>query len=407
MPASRTAGHVEFLLVAGGALAILALIALNTDPLTFDHPRFARDDDHHKYIYLATHNPFSLHIAPFGWRPLAPSIARLLPVDLQVGFYSITFISLWLTAVAVYFLARVLGFSQPLATIGMLMFLSMGWATKFNLYDFWLTDPLAFLFITTATIFIITGRDVTLAFLLAVGVLAKESVFFVVPLYYGFHARRLLDGPAALRTIAVAVPCVAVLAALRIAVPAMNTDPSYTSTLPDRLYSPGDAITYDFLARPVEVIEYRIRDLSPGAIYAATVAPGGLAVTLLVFAGGRRGLRRAGRFLPFLALCYAQLLYAPVNTERLLVVAFPALIVLALTGVDAIMDRFKASPGPFLILFSILVMALVVVPSFAPPLRYQLLIVAVMAPFLFGLGARATPTRWWPAASKTRRKPPD
>jgi hypothetical protein len=386
MSSTQRARRREFILVLAMALLSISLLALRTDSLTVDHPRFPQDDDHHKYIYLATNDPLSLHIAPFAWRPLVPTLARLIPIDLQWSFYAITFVSLWLAGVLLYQVGRIAGFDRPIATAGMLLFFSMGWATKFNLYDFWLPDAFAFLLIMMAISFALKGRDLGVALVLAIGAAAKESTFFVVPLVYTFRAERLLDGRAALRTLAVAAPSVAVLIALRVAIPALNTDPDYVATLPDHLYSTGDAITYNFLARPIKVLEYRLSTVSVGALYAATVAPCGLFATLLGVAGVRRGSFWALRFLPFVLLAYAQLLYAPVNTERLLVVEFPAVVILALAAAEMLRQRIGISSARFVMVSIILFLSLLIVPTFNPRFLHQVLLLGVSSLLLWSPG---------------------
>jgi hypothetical protein len=112
----------EFMRVASIALLAVSVLLLRTNIMTYDHPHFAFIMDHHKYIRMAAGSPFDFYIAPFCWRVVNPLIARLLPFDLQWNFLIISFISVWMTGVAIYYLAKKLNFSKELSLIGMFMF---------------------------------------------------------------------------------------------------------------------------------------------------------------------------------------------------------------------------------------------------------------------------------------------
>jgi hypothetical protein len=393
-PTSAIPAFRELFPVAALALVLMALLAIRTEYLTYDHPDFWVPSDHHKYIYLATHHPFSLHIPPFGWRLLAPTLARLLPFDLPTSFFMVTFLAMWMTSVAAYVLARVYGFSRTLSIVGMLMFLSLVWATKFNLFEFWRTDATAFFFVMLAIILVASRHDGAFCLILAIGVLAKESVVFVAPLRYSLMAEKPFDAPLAMRSLLLALPAIAVLIALRVGIPPMNQDPGYVATLPPALYGVGvigDNRTYELLPRLAWVVAYRIRTFNLALLYAYTLGPWGIMVGLLPLAGGRTALRLAVRFLPFLALAYVQLLFAPVNTLRLLVIAFPAVVLLALTGVRRIMERFRTPPGRFVLLaaafYGTLLLSLPV-PRLRVSLFQQAVIFLVLLPLLLGWDRR-------------------
>ena len=56
----------EFLLVACVALGLMGGIAARTEFLISAQPAFNNPWDHHKYIWMATEQPFDFHIAPFS-----------------------------------------------------------------------------------------------------------------------------------------------------------------------------------------------------------------------------------------------------------------------------------------------------------------------------------------------------
>lgn len=158
-----------------------------TPRLTSNSPDFGQDWDHHQYIAMARGENAA---APYAYRILTPLLASLLPFSLETNFTLITFLALWGTGIAVYYLARAFDFSPPLALIDSAMFYTLYWAVGFNFYDFWLCDPLLFLFIVLAIRAARLKQARTFAVLLAVGVLNKETMLCVAPLWFVFNPTR-------------------------------------------------------------------------------------------------------------------------------------------------------------------------------------------------------------------------
>lgn len=121
------------------SFVLTAVIFFRTDFLIQSHPDFAKPWDHHKYIYMAEH-PFQFHVPPFCWRILYPLCAYLLPFSLQTSFLVLSFISVWFSGILLFFLLTKLDLTPPTSIIGMLMFYSSSWATKWLLFDFWIPD---------------------------------------------------------------------------------------------------------------------------------------------------------------------------------------------------------------------------------------------------------------------------
>lgn len=358
----------QFLLVATVGLVITAALSLRTEPLTSDHPDFNKPWDHHKYIWMAENNPFGFHVAPFCRRVVTPTLAKALPFSTERSFFLISFISVWMTAVAVFYLARAFEFSRWTALVGMLMFFTLGWAVKSNLLNIWKPDPLGFLMITLAIYAIAARRDRLYVLLLVIGVGVKESVLFVAPLYYTLRAERPVAPVLALRTILFALPALAALVLLRVYIPDMNNDTSYLAALPETLRQVqlGSSI-YEWRWLWDQIGLPRLRSLSPAVVFNFTVGTyGAIALTLPLFSI-RHNIRPFVRFLPFLILVYLQLLFAT-NAERLVVIGFPAVIVMALNGAEAV-TRFcgvtiKSLAVPLILLISLMVLkvGLIVVP---------------------------------------------
>jgi hypothetical protein len=217
------------------------------------------------------------------------------------------------------------------------MFLSLAWGPRFALFDFWRPDAAAFLIVTLAVRAALARRAGWLAAALAVGVLVKESVLFAGPLYYTLNAGRPVEARLLARCAAAMAPAVAVLAAVRLTIPALNADAGYMATVPFAAWT--DA-SYGYWTLLGTVGRWRLLRLSAADVWTYTVGTFGVAPVLLACLAPRDNAVRLVRFLPFLALVYAQILFA-MNIQRLLVLAFPAVIPLALDGLRTLARHWR------------------------------------------------------------------
>jgi hypothetical protein len=377
-------------LAAGVAFACTLLLWFRTDHLTPGRPEFGLPWDHHMYIFMAQHGPFSLHVAPYGWRVLVPALVWASPFGAQTGFEVLTFVAIWLTGVVIWVVCVRLGFLPLPALGGVLLYFSLGYATKWLVFDFWLTDQLAILAVAVAVLLALEGRAVAFALCLAIGVMAKESVIFAAPLLYTLQARRSWDPNLAARTVGATVPAVAVLVALHLGIGEMNGGtypPGIEAVIrASRIqhYSYG-SVLHDTVLR---------RYHSLGRTIVGAVGAFGLLVPLLAFFGLRsRPARSFGlRVLPFLVLDYVQLLFA-YNTERLLVLAAPVVIPLAVWGLAELVEWRPdaewvavALPGAFF------AMQVIAVHQWEPIWPIQLGVIAIFVVILRPWAARAERT---------------
>lgn len=329
----------EFLIPCGIAAAVVALLALRVPAMDQQSASYDRAGDHHKYVFMAENGPFSFNVAPFCWRPGLPALARALPFPTQTSFRLLTLLSLWATGIAIYYLARATGRGAVASLFGMLIFLATGWATKYPLLDFWLPDSASLLLVTLVILCAFTNRLLAGALLLAAGVLLKESVLFAGLLFLTVSCleqswrRRVFKGAA---TIA---PAILVLLAMRLAVPAQNDDAAYMLGLPQYLTEVDEGRTsYDYVEQLQRVSGSRWRDVSLRpleSIHSYTIGAFGVLPLILALAAPTRNLRLMARASPFLALVYLQLLVAT-DTQRLVVLAMPVVILMALNGLEAI-----------------------------------------------------------------------
>jgi len=330
----------EILIAGLTAFVCLVLLFLFTAKLTIDHPDFNQPWDHHKYIAMAE-QPFDFHLAPFCWRVLVPLLAWMLPLNTVSSFMVLSFAGLWGTAVFLYLLLRRAGFSGALSYGGMVLFLSMGWAARYNIHDFWLVDPVALMFITACLWSLLARKNILFAFLLTAGVTAKESVIFVAPLYYTLNAERLFDRKKLLHLIIIVLPAVTVLILLRMLIVQGNGDPQYAASLDPRLLNGLDERPYVFYRLFNDIVQFRMRELvSQPALFlsSATIGTFGILPVFLFILALRKHSRCFLKFLPFVLLVFCAVFFA-VNTERVMITFFPAVILFTLHAVRDFAER--------------------------------------------------------------------
>lgn len=148
-----------------------------------------RDADGQRYEALAAafrgepHSPQLAFSAPWCFRVLVPGVAALLPVPLEVGFPAISWTS---TALALWLLALLLqrwGLSWGSSVLGMLLYAAVFWSVKFSFYSPFYIDSVAqLLLLGTLYAWERKAYRVVTA-LLIVGVLAKESLALLLPVF--------------------------------------------------------------------------------------------------------------------------------------------------------------------------------------------------------------------------------
>ncbi|MFA6439993.1 MAG: hypothetical protein WCX28_11835 [Bacteriovoracaceae bacterium] len=350
-----------------------AIISFRTELLTEGNPDFTYPWDHPKYIFMAEH-PFQFHLAPFSWRIINPLIASILPFSLQFNFFIISFCSVAVTGLLIYLLLKSTGSDIIVSSIGVLIFYSTVWATKWPLYDFWLTDGMVMMFMTAMIVQIIKNKETGFLILLSIGVLLKESALLALPLHYTLHARRIFDSRALRRTFLLSIPAIAILATVRISIPAQNNDPLYVASLgkslrieyPDHSV-PGKAIIrdeitmlpsgvhYSYIAMAKKIGWNRLVHLKLVDVQIMTVRTFGVATLVLALFGCIAKKELILRYMPFILLVYFQLAFS-VNTERVLIIALPAIIILAATGIKFLLERKYIDYRIVLLIFSLIIL---------------------------------------------------
>jgi len=323
----------EFLFITGITALMLAIFFFRTDRLDYSHPDFDEQWDHYYYIEMAVGNPNRERLAPFEYRILNPLLASVLPFDLAINFTILTLFGLSASGVICYYMLKTAGFSKAMSLTGLLLYFSLGWASRFNIHDFWLTDPLSYIFIAAIMWSILAKKDLFFLALLTIGVTIRESVLFIAPLYYTIHTKKFLDGKILLRFIYLTIPAVLILFALRISISTTNSH----YNLPYLWETIGSKRIVQLINNPADNLPlYTIRSF-------------GVSFFLLPFFAIKKNLPYFLKFLPFIALTYFSLLFA-YNTERLLVALFPVMTIMALHGIQSIAEKTELDEKFFVFL---------------------------------------------------------
>jgi hypothetical protein len=168
------------------AVASTVLIAAAMPALIDRHQAEAGDGG----VYVtAASDPATFVQAPQSYRILVPALVWLLPGPEEWGFVALTLLCLGIATALLYvLLARVC--EPPGALVGSLLFLASG-ACALAAENPYLVDPAGFVFLLAALLLLLDERWWWAAAVAATGVLAKESVLFVlVPAAVLLLARR-------------------------------------------------------------------------------------------------------------------------------------------------------------------------------------------------------------------------
>lgn len=215
----------EFGLVLATATILCVGLVVSVAPL--DESQL---EDSRVYIAMAE-RPHAEHAAPYCYRVLVPTLARLLPLDLTTSFFALTLCFIAATGVLLYYLLRAMGMARFISAVGMLLFYGLNWGARFAFFDFRLTDPALFFLATASLLLIVKGRLTYAVVTLALGVLAKESALFLLPFVYTLRARRFLDPTALLTALVVGAVPVVVFLLVRWSIPGEYNPAALWSTI--------------------------------------------------------------------------------------------------------------------------------------------------------------------------------
>ena len=90
-------------------LALTVTVTFVREQMVEGHVDFAKQWDHHKYIWMANHDLGSFHISPFCWRIGLPALVSVTPVSTAVAFIVWTTVFVGSSAALIYVMFRWLG----------------------------------------------------------------------------------------------------------------------------------------------------------------------------------------------------------------------------------------------------------------------------------------------------------
>ena len=305
-----------------GAIAALLALGLNAGyvsaHLGFVHrARQVRETDHHHYIEQAEGEAGRAELAdapPYCWRVLTPALAGALArtgLGLDRAFYLITNLSLFGFLLVLFLYLRELGFDRTLALAGLALVALMQGAVRWFEYQYWMADPPCLFLVGLGFWLVRREKHAALAAVAVLAAFVRETFVVVFPHYFLYLWKRRSGREAAWRAAAVSALPIAVLVALRLAIPANQPD--------------------DLAASLQENVGFRARHFFDNQWYVLTVGTWGVLFPLF-FLYPRRipelARRHFDQLAPALAV-YASLMISN-NTERPLAYAVPALLPAAL-----------------------------------------------------------------------------
>lgn len=286
--------HIRFALIISLLLISLTMSAAPVIPAS---PGWLCDCNHLFYWQMAQG---ARAPAPFGTRPLEPMLIRLLPVPTDAGAIAVTVWSLVLLAGIVYAIVRASGFGAREGILGVVITLGLSDIAPLHLREVYMADPVALAFVALGIYAAMKHRYNLFLLALCFGVLAKETVIMILPVWMAYNR-----GWKPL--VLAAIPALIIILLLRFISP------------------PGTPM----LALPGIVWKTRQMYSPPWTDYFPF---GILPVLALLSVKGRQILRRWGLFL---AVVYAQLFIGS-DTSRLLVYGFLPVLIAGLWGVRSL-----------------------------------------------------------------------
>lgn len=318
------------LIVLFVSILLSLLIYLKTDIMNYNHPHFGYPWDHHKYLWMAVNN-LDFHIAPFCWRIFVPFLASILPFEISINFKLISLISVMLTGFFVFKIGQKLFNDNILSLSMMIGYFSISYAVKYVIYDFWLPDAFAILLMTSGIYFILQKKDSAFLIVMTIGALTKESVLFVLPLYYSLNAEKFIDLKILKKTISISLIPIIVLIIIRLIIPSLNSNLEYLQTLPTQLkivqYNSSE-YNLKYLIR--EIATKKIMSFNLYFLYRITLYTF-LIYFVLAFFDLKTIKSLLFRFFPFILLVYLQIFFAE-NEERLVSIVFLPILILSISG---------------------------------------------------------------------------
>ncbi len=333
---------LEYFLLSSVILIYLIIIRLFTPMLAPPDPAFYVHNDHYHYINMAKDPIKALNrvaIAPFCYRILTPFLAWLLPFDLIINFQIIAYTSIFLCGIVLYQIFKDY-FSKTLSFTGVTLFYCLDWTAFYVLFNFWVTEALAFFFILLCFWAIKKSNFKVYSISLLLGVLTKEIVIITIPVLLISEISKLEEKKRLIELlfksyIAVAPAFIALILVRIFVVPIQSGYYNYS-----RLFQ--------LIGIEKRISGFKLRD-----IYLYTIAPWGLMILIFSVYNKKLTLKKWLKLYGvFIILVYSQLFFAT-DTERLIMVAFFPMIFITVSGMRHLSEEKKIKEINFFILSNI------------------------------------------------------
>jgi hypothetical protein len=184
------------------------------------------------YEDIARH-PFGVHTFPFGFRLGLPLLVNWLPFGHTFSFTALALLAAGGASAFAYLLMRQLGSDRRVA-VALALLMSVSPPFLIVMLRHGRNPDIATVFLMMAASYFAVRRERwRLAVTLAVGVVVREAVLFVIPFAYALWAVRPLDRRAVLDSLAVAAPAVVIYAAIRLGIRTVGETqvPGYAGSL--------------------------------------------------------------------------------------------------------------------------------------------------------------------------------
>ena len=333
--------YLEFVIIMLIIVIYLSVIMLTTPSLVPSHPDFANPTwDHHWYIEMAN-SPIVVFKetinAPYCYRILMPFLIWLMPFDLTLNFQILTMSCLLSSGLILYIILKE-SYSKILSLAGLTLFYSFNWTARFLIYDFWLVDSMAFLFLLLCFLAIVKSNIMLYSVSLFLGVLSKEIMLFTIPVlliseYMKINERSNFKKCYVLRCLYAILPGIIIYIVIRIIIRQPNS--GYISLFPFDLG---------------EINRFILTLSNPVYYYFYTLSTWGIICTIFPLVNKKSILLTwLKQYGVFIGLIYCQLLIAADN-ERILIAGFFPVIFLTVSGIERVSIKKNINQSYFMAL---------------------------------------------------------
>lgn len=295
------------------------------------------DIDNYRQMALASPGLDETVSRNFGYRILLPYVAGLMPFNVDMSFYILTILMSLAIPLIFFRFLKVYGLKDDNTFYLTLLFISARYVFGFPVWNFYdVNDLLTHILILLFFISLKKDNFISMGLILAVGVINRETILFIVPPALYYYALMLKDRKKLFKFIASFLPAVVILILIRSLIVTESSD------TPGIFYSLGKLRFDDTNKLFNPATYYRLIN----TFIPLTFIP------LIFFKTTRSFFRKYPHFLIFIIIYFASCFLAG-DTERLIVPMFP--VVFLLIGIIFEKYGFNELKGRIIVLSACLV----------------------------------------------------